>query len=181
MVAQILILLAAGVGTGALLDIWAGHDDFQIFWLAFLGSFVSYTYSAPPFKLKKNWIGNYALGASYITFPWLAGQVRPVPLLSLSPPTSPSRGSRASFAPSPSSRSRLLHHLPLAGAPSCGVEEARPMLLLSISPSMPLEGSVPHDGNPGFFFCFSCFSLFSLPFMPAHVSTCGCVHAWWLV
>ena len=38
-------------------------------------SFVSYIYSAPPLKLKQNgWLGNYALGASYIALPWWAGQ-----------------------------------------------------------------------------------------------------------
>ena len=32
-------------------------------------------YSAPPLKLKQNgWLGNYALGASYIALPWWAGQ-----------------------------------------------------------------------------------------------------------
>ena len=32
-------------------------------------------YSAPPLKLKQNgWLGNYALGASYIAVPWWAGQ-----------------------------------------------------------------------------------------------------------
>ena len=36
---------------------------------------MSYIYSAPPLKLKKNgWLGNYALGASYIALPWWAGQ-----------------------------------------------------------------------------------------------------------
>ena len=31
--------------------------------------------SAPPLKLKQNgWLGNYALGASYIALPWWAGQ-----------------------------------------------------------------------------------------------------------
>jgi chlorophyll synthase len=35
---------------------------------------VSYIYSAPPLKLKQNgWLGNYALGASYIALPWWAG------------------------------------------------------------------------------------------------------------
>jgi len=39
------------------------------------GSFVSFIYSAPPLKLKQNgWLGNYALGASYIALPWWAGQ-----------------------------------------------------------------------------------------------------------
>jgi chlorophyll synthase len=43
--------------------------------LALGGSFVSFIYSAPPLKLKQNgWLGNYALGASYIALPWWAGQ-----------------------------------------------------------------------------------------------------------
>ena len=46
-----------------------------VFLLALGGSFVSYIYSAPPLKLKQNgWLGNYALGASYIALPWWAGQ-----------------------------------------------------------------------------------------------------------
>ena len=48
-----------------------------MFELAVFGSFISYIYSAPPLKLKQSgWAGNYALGASYIALPWLAGQVR---------------------------------------------------------------------------------------------------------
>lgn len=39
------------------------------------GSFISYIYSAPPIKLKQNgWLGNYALGSSYISLPWWCGQ-----------------------------------------------------------------------------------------------------------
>jgi chlorophyll/bacteriochlorophyll a synthase len=39
------------------------------------GVFLAYIYSAPPLKLKQNgWLGNYALGASYIALPWWAGQ-----------------------------------------------------------------------------------------------------------
>ena len=73
--AQILILLFGGLGVAFLLDVWAGHDFPQITALALLGSFLSYIYSAPPLKLKKNgWLGNYALGASYIALPWWAGQ-----------------------------------------------------------------------------------------------------------
>ena len=46
-----------------------------LFLLALGGSFVSFIYSAPPLKLKQNgWLGNYALGASYIALPWWAGQ-----------------------------------------------------------------------------------------------------------
>jgi len=39
--------------------------------LTLFGSFISYIYSAPPLKLKKEgWQGNFALGASYIALPW---------------------------------------------------------------------------------------------------------------
>ena len=56
---------------------WAGHEEPTLFYLAVFGSIVSYIYSAPPLKLKQSgWIGNYALGSSYIALPWLAGQVR---------------------------------------------------------------------------------------------------------
>lgn len=55
---------------------WAGHETPTLFYLAVFGSIVSYIYSAPPLKLKQSgWIGNYALGSSYIALPWLAGQV----------------------------------------------------------------------------------------------------------
>jgi len=73
-VTQILILLFAGIGIAYLLDLWAGHSFLVITCLAIFGSFISYIYSAPPLKLKKNgWLGNYALGASYIALPWWAG------------------------------------------------------------------------------------------------------------
>jgi hypothetical protein len=76
-VTQFLALLAAGLGTAALLDKWAGHDTPILFGLAVFGSFISYIYSAPPLKLKQSgWAGNYALGSSYIALPWWAGQVR---------------------------------------------------------------------------------------------------------
>ena len=43
--------------------------------LTLFGIFMAYIYSAPPLKLKQNgWLGNYALGASYIALPWWAGQ-----------------------------------------------------------------------------------------------------------
>ena len=72
--AQILVLLAAGVAIAYALDQWAGHPFPTITVLALGGSFVSYIYSAPPLKLKQNgWLGNYALGASYIALPWWAG------------------------------------------------------------------------------------------------------------
>jgi len=73
-VAQIVVLLAAGIGVAYALDRWAQHDFPVMTILAIGGSFVSYIYSAPPLKLKKNgWLGNYALGASYIALPWWAG------------------------------------------------------------------------------------------------------------
>ncbi|KAM0922973.1 hypothetical protein ACQ4PT_005837 [Festuca glaucescens] len=74
-ITQIWVLLLGGLGLGALLDIWAGHDFPIIFYLGLGGSLLSYIYSAPPLKLKQNgWIGNFALGASYIGLPWWAGQ-----------------------------------------------------------------------------------------------------------
>ena len=72
--AQIWALLLGGVGIAYALDQWAGHVFPTITVLALGGSFVSYIYSAPPLKLKQNgWLGNYALGASYIALPWWAG------------------------------------------------------------------------------------------------------------
>ncbi|KAI3834796.1 hypothetical protein MKX03_037930 [Papaver bracteatum] len=50
----------------------AGHNFPTIFYLAVGGLLLSYIYSAPP--LKNGWIGNFALGASYISLPWWAGQ-----------------------------------------------------------------------------------------------------------
>ncbi len=74
-VTQILVLLAAGIGVAYALDQWAEHSFPIMTVLALGGSFLSYIYSAPPLKLKKNgWLGNYALGASYIALPWWAGQ-----------------------------------------------------------------------------------------------------------
>lgn len=73
-VTQILVLLALGIGLAYGLDRWAGHSFPTITAIAVGGSFLSYIYSAPPLKLKKNgWLGNYALGASYIALPWWAG------------------------------------------------------------------------------------------------------------
>ena len=72
---QIWGLLIAGLAVSWGLDVWAGHSTPVLFLLALGGSFVSYIYSAPPLKLKQNgWLGNYALGASYIALPWWAGQ-----------------------------------------------------------------------------------------------------------
>lgn len=73
-VAQILLLLIAGIAVAYGLDQWAGHEFPTITAIAAGGSFLSYIYSAPPLKLKQNgWLGNYALGASYIALPWWAG------------------------------------------------------------------------------------------------------------
>ena len=72
---QIWALLLAGLAVAWGLDLWAGHTTPVLLLLALGGSLVSYIYSAPPLKLKQNgWLGNYALGASYIALPWWAGQ-----------------------------------------------------------------------------------------------------------
>jgi chlorophyll synthase len=73
-VTQILVLLFAGLSLAYVLDRWAGHDFPTITCIALGGTFLAYIYSAPPLKLKKNgWLGNYALGASYIALPWWTG------------------------------------------------------------------------------------------------------------
>lgn len=73
-ITQILLLLGAGIGIAYVLDRWAGHEFPTITCLALGGAFLAYIYSAPPLKLKKNgWLGNYALGASYIALPWWTG------------------------------------------------------------------------------------------------------------
>ncbi|MBO9997684.1 MAG: chlorophyll synthase ChlG [Cyanobacteria bacterium SID2] len=73
-VTQIVVLLVAGIALAYGLDVWAGHEFPTITTIAVIGSFLAYIYSAPPLKLKQNgWLGNYALGASYITLPWCAG------------------------------------------------------------------------------------------------------------
>ena len=72
---QIIVLLLAGLFVAWGLDQWAGHRTPVLLLLALGGSLVSFIYSAPPLKLKQNgWLGNYALGASYIALPWWAGQ-----------------------------------------------------------------------------------------------------------
>ena len=72
--AQIVLLLLAGIALAYGLDVWAGHDFPTVTCLALGGSLVAYIYSAPPLRLKQNgWLGNYALGASYIALPWWAG------------------------------------------------------------------------------------------------------------
>lgn len=74
-VTQIVVLLVAGIAIAFGLDQWAGHSFPTMTALAILGAFLAYIYSAPPLKLKQNgWLGNYALGASYIALPWWAGQ-----------------------------------------------------------------------------------------------------------
>ncbi|PIA59484.1 hypothetical protein AQUCO_00400397v1 [Aquilegia coerulea] len=74
-ITQIWVLLLGGLAFAGLLDVWAGHKFPTVFYLALGGSLLSYIYSAPPLKLKQNgWIGNFALGASYISLPWWAGQ-----------------------------------------------------------------------------------------------------------
>lgn len=73
-VSQIVILLIAGLGLSYLLDLWAAHETPVMLYLTLGGAFIAYIYSAPPLKLKQNgWLGNYALGASYIALPWWAG------------------------------------------------------------------------------------------------------------
>ncbi len=73
-VTQILVLLFAGIGLSYLLDLWAGHEFPIMLCLTLGGAFLAYIYSAPPLKLKQNgWLGNYALGSSYIALPWWAG------------------------------------------------------------------------------------------------------------
>ena len=72
---QVVVLLVAGLALAWGLDRWAAHTTPTLFFLALGGSLVSILYSAPPIKLKQNgWLGNYALGASYIALPWWAGQ-----------------------------------------------------------------------------------------------------------
>jgi chlorophyll synthase len=73
-ITQIVVLLLAGLGLSYGLDLWAGHEFPSMLCLTLLGAFLAYIYSAPPLKLKQNgWLGNYALGSSYIALPWWAG------------------------------------------------------------------------------------------------------------
>lgn len=73
-VSQIIVLLVAGLALAYGLDVWTGHDFPVLTCLTLGGAFLAYIYSAPPLKLKQNgWLGNYALGASYIALPWWAG------------------------------------------------------------------------------------------------------------
>jgi chlorophyll synthase len=73
-VAQIWVLLLLGVALAFGLDWYVGHETPVITYLALGGALIAYIYSAPPLKLKQNgWLGNYALGASYIALPWWTG------------------------------------------------------------------------------------------------------------
>eukprot|EP00931_Biecheleriopsis_adriatica_P120912 TRINITY_DN96003_c0_g1_i1.p1 TRINITY_DN96003_c0_g1~~TRINITY_DN96003_c0_g1_i1.p1 ORF type:complete len:415 (+),score=63.38 TRINITY_DN96003_c0_g1_i1:49-1293(+) len=72
---QIYFLAGLGAVLAGTLDIWQGHSFPSVFAVACIGFVMAYTYSAPPLKLKQNWIsGCYALGSSYIALPWWAGQ-----------------------------------------------------------------------------------------------------------
>jgi len=73
--AQMWVLLVAGMSLAIGLDVWAAHETPTVTLTAAFGVIVAYIYSAPPLKLKQNgWTGTYALGASYISLPWWAGQ-----------------------------------------------------------------------------------------------------------
>ena len=73
-ITQIWVLLIAGLALAYGLDWYVGHEFPTLTCLTLGGAFLAYIYSAPPLKLKRNgWLGNYALGASYIALPWWAG------------------------------------------------------------------------------------------------------------
>jgi chlorophyll/bacteriochlorophyll a synthase len=74
-VTQIWVLLLSGIGLSYALDRWAGNSYPTITTIAVFGAFIAYIYSAPPLKLKQTngWLSSYALGASYISFPWWTG------------------------------------------------------------------------------------------------------------
>lgn len=73
-ITQIWVLLILSYLLAYGLDWYVGHEFPSILCIALGGSFLAYIYSAPPLKLKQNgWLGNYALGASYIALPWWAG------------------------------------------------------------------------------------------------------------
>uniref|UniRef100_A0A7S0ATS0 Chlorophyll synthase n=1 Tax=Pyrodinium bahamense TaxID=73915 RepID=A0A7S0ATS0_9DINO len=72
---QIYFLGGLGLSLALALDLSQGHWPPTVFAVAVLGVFMAYIYSAPPLKLKQNWLsGCYALGSSYIALPWWAGQ-----------------------------------------------------------------------------------------------------------
>lgn len=78
-IVQIWVLLLGGFGVSYGLDVWTKHDFPIVLCLTIFGALISYIYSAPPLKLKQSgWIGNYALGSSYIALPWWAGQVNSI-------------------------------------------------------------------------------------------------------
>lgn len=73
-IAQIWVLLVTSLILAYGLDWYVGHEFPSLLCLTLGGAFLAYIYSAPPLKLKQNgWLGNYALGASYIALPWWAG------------------------------------------------------------------------------------------------------------
>ena len=75
-IVQIWTLLIGSFVVAYGLDRWLDHDFPSVLSIAAFGAIISYIYSAPPLKLKQSgWIGNYALGSSYIALPWWAGQV----------------------------------------------------------------------------------------------------------
>eukprot|EP00930_Biecheleria_cincta_P045760 TRINITY_DN31536_c0_g1_i2.p1 TRINITY_DN31536_c0_g1~~TRINITY_DN31536_c0_g1_i2.p1 ORF type:complete len:451 (-),score=74.55 TRINITY_DN31536_c0_g1_i2:134-1450(-) len=72
---QIIFLGVLGVFLAGVIDFWQGHSFPAVSLVAIIGVFTAYIYSAPPLKLKQNWIsGCYSLGASYVALPWWAGQ-----------------------------------------------------------------------------------------------------------
>eukprot|EP00933_Yihiella_yeosuensis_P071606 TRINITY_DN79823_c0_g1_i1.p1 TRINITY_DN79823_c0_g1~~TRINITY_DN79823_c0_g1_i1.p1 ORF type:complete len:440 (+),score=54.92 TRINITY_DN79823_c0_g1_i1:63-1382(+) len=72
---QIYFLGGLGVSLAFVLDMWQGHSVPSVTIVALVGILMAYIYSAPPLKLKQNWLsGCYALGSSYIALPWCAGQ-----------------------------------------------------------------------------------------------------------
>jgi len=71
---QIYFLGALGLALALVLDLSQGHWPPTVFGVAVIGVIAAYIYSAPPLKLKQNWLtGCYALGSSYIALPWWAG------------------------------------------------------------------------------------------------------------
>mmetsp|Transcript_1003 Transcript_1003/g.2232 ORF Transcript_1003/g.2232 Transcript_1003/m.2232 type:complete len:455 (+) Transcript_1003:37-1401(+) len=72
---QIIALGTIGLIMAGVIDVWQKHTFPAVFLVAAVGGVTAYIYSAPPLKLKANWIpGCYALGASYVALPWWAGQ-----------------------------------------------------------------------------------------------------------
>uniref|UniRef100_A0A7S2DQH6 Chlorophyll synthase n=1 Tax=Alexandrium andersonii TaxID=327968 RepID=A0A7S2DQH6_9DINO len=72
---QIYFLGGLGLFLAGVLDYLQGHWPPTVLVVAVIGVLMAYIYSAPPLKLKQNWLsGCYALGSSYIALPWWAGQ-----------------------------------------------------------------------------------------------------------